>query len=80
MYVRRYVCMFVCLFVCYVTPPRRFASRAPNVQGFIYDPTVGSFQLFFFIHAATTLSTNNRITLCSYYIQLSATLYEQLRT
>ena len=29
----------VCVFVCYDTPPRCFASRAPNFQGFIYDPT-----------------------------------------
>lgn len=34
--------------------------------------------LFFEIHPAITLSTNNRITLCSYFLQLCATLCEQL--
>ena len=36
--------------------------------------------IFSKITPAITLSTNNRITLCSYYVQLSATLREQLRT
>ena len=26
------------MFVCYATLPRHFAPRAPNCQGFIYDP------------------------------------------
>ena len=40
--------MFVCI-VCYATPRRCFASRAPNFQGFIYNPTVGSSQFYYFI-------------------------------
>ena len=35
---------------------------------------------FFEIHPATTLSMNNLITICSYYVQLSATLCQHLRT
>ena len=31
-------------------------------------------------HPAITLSNNNRITLCSYYVQLSSTQCQQLRT
>ena len=38
------------------------------------------FILFFEIHPVITLSTNNGITLCSYYVQLPATLREQFRT
>ena len=38
----------VCMFVRYATPPRRFASRAPHFQGFMYDPTFGSSQFYFF--------------------------------
>ena len=70
--------MFVCMCFCYATRPRRFAFS--HVEGFIYDPTVGSSQFFFEIHPAVTLSTNSRITLCSYYVHMSATLSEQLRT
>ena len=36
-------------------------------------------KLVFFIHPDNTVSTNNRITLCSYYVQLYARLCEQLR-
>ena len=36
-----YLTMIQQVFVCYATPPRRFASRASNFQGFIYDPMVG---------------------------------------
>ena len=32
----------VCLYVCYVATPRRFATRASDFQGSIYEPTVGS--------------------------------------
>ena len=75
------VTIYVCIFVCYATPPRSFASRASNFQGYRYDPVTGSSQFIFFeIHPAITLSTNNRITLCGYYVQLSATLREKLRT
>ena len=73
--------MYVSMFVCYATPPRCFASRALNFEGFIYDPTVGLSVLFFLIHPAITLSTNNQINVnCSYYVQLSAKLFKQLRT
>ena len=66
------------MFVYHATPPRRFASRAPNFQGFIYGQVI--LVLFFLIHPTITLSINNQIALCSYYIQLFATLFEQLRT
>ena len=52
----------------------------PNFQGFISDLTVGSSQFIFLIHPAITLSMNNRITLCSYYAQLSTNIYVQLLT
>ena len=47
------------MFVYYATPPRRFASRAPNCQGFIHDPTVGSSQGF--IHDPTVGSSQGFI-------------------
>ena len=54
------LCSSVSMFVCYASHTRCFASRAPNIQGFIYDPTVGLSQFYFFeIHPAITLSTNN---------------------
>ena len=69
------------MFVCYVTPPRRFPSGASSFQGFIYVSTVGSSGFICFeIQPAISLSTNNRITHCSHYVQLSATQREQLRT
>ena len=37
----------VCICMLYAIPPRCFTSRAPNFEGFIYDPTVGSSQFFF---------------------------------
>ena len=40
----------------------------------------GRHSLFFLIHPAITLSMNNRITLCSYYAQLSTNIYVQLLT
>ena len=42
---REYICLYVCKFVCYATP-RQFASRAQNIHGFTYDPTVESSQKF----------------------------------
>ena len=41
MHVCTYVSLYVCICVCYATPPICFAYRAPNVQGFIYDPRSG---------------------------------------
>ena len=40
----------ICLHVCYATPSRCFARRAANLQGFIYDPTVGSSLFCFEFH------------------------------
>ena len=67
---------------------RRTVGSSTTHGRVIYDATVGSSTthgrvhsvLFFEIHPAIKLSTNKRITLCSYYIQLSATLCEQLRS
>ena len=72
------MCLYVSLYVCYATSPRCFASRVSNFQGFIYDHTVGSSQIIFF--SKFTLCTNNQITLCNYYIQLSAILCKHLLT
>ena len=83
MYIRTCKHTYIQLTAPYDTLPRRFASRASNVQGIIYDPTVGSSQFFFFFFRNSppiTLSMNNRITLYSYYVQLSATPCRQLRT
>ena len=41
---------------------------------------VVSVNKIFEIHPAIELSANNRFILCSLYIQVSATLFEQLRT
>ena len=49
-------------------------------RGSSTTPWLGYLSLIFFFHPAITLSTTNLITLCSYSIQLSTTLYEQLRT
>ena len=52
-----------------------------KLSGVHLRPAVGSSRFYHFeIHPAITLSTNNRITLCSYYVQLSTTLCEQLHT
>ena len=71
-YVCMYVCLYacVCLYVCYATLTC-FAYRAPIFQEFIYDYTVRSWQFNFVkIPSVVTLSMNNQITLCSYYVQL----------
>ena len=49
-----------------------FAYRAPNFMD-------SRFYFCFDIHPAVIRSTNNRIILCSYYVQLFATLCEQER-
>ena len=70
-----YACMFVCLYAClfvYYATHGRFACRAPT----FYGPMVGSSK----IQPTITLSTDNRVTLCSYYRHLSVTLRQQLRT
>ena len=36
-YIFMHVCMYVYMWLCF--HPRRLASRAPNFQGLIYDPT-----------------------------------------
>ena len=75
---RCFAWLYVCMFACYATHPRRFASRTPNYQGFIYDP--GWSQLNFFENVlAITFYTNNQITLCSYCVQLPAMLCQQRR-
>ena len=74
--------VYVCMCVCYATP-RRSASQTPNFQTeLIYDTTstIVSSRFNVFIHPDITPSTNNRMTICSYYVQLSATLCEQLCT
>ena len=72
--------MFVSLHVCIVCMLCYSISGA-KFSGVHLQPTVGSSQFFFFfIHPSITLFTNNQIKLCSYYIQLSATLCEQLHT
>ena len=48
----------------------------PYLQHTIVSSQIDVFE----IHPAITLSTNNEITLCSYYVKLSATLCEQLHT
>ena len=70
----------VSVYVSFVTPPRCFASRLPNCRGFIYDPTAWSshFNIFKKNHPCINISMNNRITVCSYYAQLSTTPSEQL--
>ena len=74
-----YVCMcYVCLYVCCATPPGCFVSLAPNFQVFIYDPSQFCFRKFTLL--LLTLSMNGQNTLCSYYVQLSTVVCEQLRT
>ena len=57
--------------------------QGPVVSGATLSSTTtrsGRLSFYFLkIHTAITFSTNNGITLCSYYIQVSATLREQLR-
>ena len=61
-----YVCMFMCLYVYYATPPRRFAFRAPNFQGFVNDdPTFGSSEVLFFYSTRHSFFADNRITCAS---------------
>ena len=58
------------MFVCYATPPKRFASRAPNVQGVIHDPPVGSSQFIFFeIHRTISLSIELLFVVITYNCQ-----------
>ena len=73
---RGYVCLYVMLLPLDALHLGRQAFRGSSTS-----PRSGRLDFFFFeIQPAITLSTNNRITHCSYYVQLSATLREQLRT
>ena len=79
-------CMYECLMyvpvLCYSS--RTLCISGPKLsQGFIYDPRSGHLSLIFFRnHPTMNLSTNNKITLLviTNYIQLSATLYQQIHT
>ena len=77
--------MFACLHVCIygmLLLLEALHLRHQNCQGFFYDPHGGVVSVFFFFltHPAIALSMNNRITIGSYYVQLSTMLCEQLRT
>ena len=64
------VCVCVCVCVC-VRACVRACVRGARVRACIF---------FLEIYPAVTLSLNNRITLCNYYLQFSATICKQLRT
>ena len=70
----------VCMYVCCVTPSRRFASRALNFQGFIYDPNFGSSVLFFSRDSSHYQQSNYPLYITHYFVQLSGTIFQQLRT
>ena len=64
--------------VCPATRPRLFVSQASNVLVFIYDPRSDRLSLILFDnHPVITVSTNDRITLYMFHLQLSARLREQ---
>ena len=61
-----FVCLSVCLFVCSYS--WTLCISGAKLSGLIYDPPSGCHSFIFFdTHPAVTLSTNNRITFCSYY-------------
>ena len=82
MYVCMYVCMFVSMFVCmYVMLLLLDALHLGRQTS--TTPWSGYLFYIFELHPIITLSTNNQITLCSYYncpVQLPTMLCEQLRT
>ena len=74
-------CEDECLYVCMLYPPGCIASWAPNFQVFIVDHRLGC--LHFICSKFTlfiTVSMNNRIILCCYYVHLSTMLCKQLHT
>ena len=75
MYVCLYVCMFVCMYVCMYVMLLLICSLYHLRQTFM-----GRIVTVIFLYPVVTLFMNNQITLCSYYVQLFATLCEQLRT
>ena len=83
-HVRMYVCMYPCMYVCMHAMPLLLHALhlgRQTFKGSCTTPRSGRLSFIFIeIHTTITLSTNNRITLCSHYVQLSATLGEQLRT
>ena len=70
---------YVCMYVRYATPPRHFVSTLSEL---LLRPQEGVVAILLFSKFTNTiiLSTNNRITLSSYCVQLFATLCEHLRT
>ena len=68
MYASKHACMHACM-LCY--------SLHLGPQTFSSSSTTPKF--FFKIHPAITLSMNNRITLCNFYVQLSTTLHNYIQ-
>ena len=74
-YVCIYVCMYVCVYVRLLLDAFHLGRKI--VRGSSHG-RVNSVLFFLEIQPAITISTNNRIVLCSHYIQLFATLCQQL--
>ena len=64
-YNRASVCLHVKLLLLHAVYLGRHTVRGSSITPVLF---------IFVIHPAITISTNNRITLCSYYVQLSATI------
>ena len=72
MFICMFVCMFICMFVC------MHGTLLSEVNQLSYKWGASVFEIFE-THPAVTRSTNNRITCCSYYVQLYASQCEQTR-
>ena len=74
------VCMYICMYVMLFLLDTLYLTYQ-TFRGSTMTPRPGRLSLIFFkIHPPVPFSMNNQITLCSYYVQLSTILCEQLHT